>query len=150
MSQTVTVASLFRPSTARYSILYNLALILGGSFFIALSAQISILMPFSPVPVTGQTFAVLMVGALMGSRLGVLCVSTYLLEGMMGLPVFSYAHGGLIYLAGPTGGYLIGFIFAAAITGFLSEIGWDRKVTTMVLSMFFGTLAIYVSGVIWL
>ena len=86
----------------------------------------------------------------MGSRMGALCVLTYLLEGAMGLPVFSQARAGFIHLLGPTGGYLTGFVFAAGITGYLSEKGWGRKVMTTVFSMCLGLVSIYVSGVIWL
>lgn len=106
--------------------------------------------PLAPVPITGQTFAVLLVGALLGSKRGALSMIVYLGSGLMGAPVFSKAGWGLSHLAGPTGGYLVGFVLAAFLVGKLSEMGWDRKVRTTVLAMTFGTIVIYFSGCLWL
>jgi biotin transport system substrate-specific component len=141
------VADLARPSQRHLARFYDAAVIAGGSIVIALGAQIAI---GQPVPVTGQTFAVLMVAALLGSRRGTLCVLTYLAEGLSGLPVFSYGQGGLAAFLGPTGGYLIGFVIAAYVVGALSERTWDRRVTTTVAAMALGSLAIYACGLVWL
>lgn len=130
-------------------LLHNAAVVVGGTLLIALSARISI--PIGPVPFTMQTFAVLLVGMLLGSRLGSLTVLAYLAEGLAGLPVFapSTAPGPAAFL-GPTGGYLVGFVAAAAVVGLLAERGWDRGRLTTVLAMVVGNLVIYTFGVGWL
>jgi biotin transport system substrate-specific component len=125
-------------------------LILGGSLLVGLMAQVAIPLPFTPVPVTGQTFAVLLVGALYGSQRGALTVGLYLLEGALGLPVFAGGTSGLGRLLGPTGGYLIGFVAAAWIVGRLCEHGWDRRVPTAALAMLMGNAVIYLCGLPWL
>jgi biotin transport system substrate-specific component len=143
----LTVADLVRPAQGRLAGFYDAALIAGGSVAIALSAQFAIL---HPVPITGQTFAVLMVAALLGSRRGVLCILAYLAEGLLGLPVFAQGKAGLAAFLGPTGGYLVGFVFAAWIVGALSERTWDRRVLGTVAAMVLGNLAIYTCGLAWL
>lgn len=125
-------------------------LILGGSLLIALLAQIRIILPFSPVPITGQTFAVLLLGALYGSRRGSLTVVNYLALGAVGLPVFAGGTFGLFRLLSPTGGYLVGFLVAAFVVGLLSERGWDRRLWTTAASMIIGNLLIYAAGILWL
>lgn len=149
MVTNATVADLLRPCERRLAGFYDLALIVGGSLLIGLCAQLRIVLPFGPVPVTGQTFAVLMTGALLGSRRGGLAVLAYLIEGAAGLPVFAYG-GGAAALLGPTGGYLMGFLPAAYITGSLAERGWDRRFGTTVLAMVLGNAAIYACGLFWL
>lgn len=123
-------------------------LILFGSLFIAALAQVRI--PLQPVPITGQTLAVLLVGMALGSRRGVLAVLAYLGMGAAGLPFFTGAQSGLVYMAGPTGGYLAGFILAAWLVGWLAERGWDRNLGTTLAAMALGNLAIYAVGVSWL
>ena len=130
--------------------LYNLALILGGSLLLGLVAQIAIPLPFSPVPITGQTFGVLLIGATLGSKRGALCILTYLAEAIAGLPFFTGGASGIAALAGPTGGYLVGFVLAAYITGWLAERGWDRQLKTNLLAMVLGNIAIYALGLPWL
>ena len=134
----------------RAGVYYDIASIIGGSLVIALSAQVAVLLPFSPVPVTLQTFAVLMTGALLGSRRASLSVLIYIMEGAAGLPVFALGRGGFIVLLGPTGGYLVGFIAAAYITGLLAERGWNRRTLTTVLSLALGHAAIYPFALLWL
>jgi biotin transport system substrate-specific component len=143
----LTVADLVRPSQKGLARLYDAALIVGGSIVIALCAQIAI---GYPVPVTGQTFGVLMVAALLGSRRGTLCVLAYLAEGLVGLPVFAQGKAGPATLLGPTGGYLVGFILAAWLVGSLSERMWDRRVPTTMAAMVLGNFAIYACGLAWL
>ncbi|UCG57594.1 MAG: biotin transporter BioY [Phycisphaerales bacterium] len=150
MVTSLTVADLLRPSARRYAQFYDAALVIGGSLLIGLSAQIAIWLPISPVPVTGQTFAVLMLGALLGARRGSLAVVAYIVEGAVGLPVFAAARAGLPILLGPTGGYLVGFIAAAHITGSLAEKGWDRRIWSTILAMGLGNVAIYACGLFWL
>jgi len=127
----------------------NIALILAGSGFVAVCAQFSYQFSFSTVPVTGQTFAVLLVGALFGSRLGAATLTAYLAEGAMGLPVFAGGHGGVSAIATASGGYLFGFIIAAYVVGWFAERGWDRS-RWIVLPMLLGNAVLYVPGIIWL
>lgn len=128
----------------------NIALIVAGSLLTALAAQVSIPLPFTPVPITGQTFAVLLVGAVLGSRRGAASMALYVAEGLAGLPVFAGGKAGLAVLLGPTGGYLLGFIVAAFVTGWLAERGWDRRPLTTALAMVLGNVVIYLFGVSWL
>jgi len=125
-------------------------LVVGMSLLTGLAAQVAIPLPFSPVPVTGQTFAVLLAGALLGSRRGALSQVTYIAEGLAGMPVFAGGHAGLAWALGPTGGYLAGFVAAAFVTGWLAERGWDRKVLTAALAMAVGNGVIYAFGLVWL
>ena len=149
MLATATVADLLRPSQKNSALIYNIVLIIGGSLIIALSAHIKVLLPFSPVPITAQTFTVLIIGALLGAKLGSLAVIAYLIEGIIGLPFFTSATG-FTALQGFTGGYLIGFIPAAYLTGFLAQKGWDKRFGTTVLAMILGNLVIYTFGLLWL
>ena len=123
-------------------------LVFAGAVALALLAQIQI--PLQPVPVTGQTFGVLLVGALLGSRRGTLSMLTYLSMGAAGLPVFAGLGAGASHFAGPTGGYLVGFVVAAWLIGRLAERGWDRRVHTTALAMLLGTVLIYLPGIAWL
>lgn len=127
----------------------NVILIAAGSALMALSARFSYQFSFSTVPVTGQTFAVLLIGALYGSRLGAATLIAYLAEGAAGMPVFSAGAGGIAAIATPSGGYLFGFIIAAYVVGFFAERGADRS-RWIVVPMLLGTALIYVPGVIWL
>lgn len=127
----------------------DLLLIVAGSLFIALFAQISI--PMIPVPLTGQSFAILLIGALMGGKRAFLTTSLYVFEGAVGLPVFANASFGLPVLFGPTGGYLFGFIFAATAMGYLSEkFLFDRKLSTALLIFSVGHFIIFSFGMIHL
>ena len=133
---------------ARQSALADLALILLGSLVVAAAAQISIHLEL--VPVTGQTFGVLLVGMALGSRRGALALAAYLAEGVAGLPVFAEAKFGLATVQGPTGGYLLGFVAAAWLVGLLAERGFDRSLFTTLAAMAAGSALIYVCGVVWL
>ena len=125
----------------------SVALVFAFSLLTALAAQIVI--PIGPVPITGQTFAVLLTGALLGSRLGALAMIAYLVEGASGLPFFYGGHGGLGHLLGPTGGYLVAFPAAAFITGAFAEHGWDRRFFTAAAAMAIGSAVIMLSGWTW-
>ena len=149
MLATATVADLLRPTQKTSALIYNIILVIGGSLIIALSAHLKVLLPFSPVPVTAQTFTVLIIGALLGAKLGSLSVIAYLIEGIIGLPFFS-SGAGYTVLLGFTGGYLIGFIPAAYLTGFLAQKGWDKRIATTILAMILGNLVIYTFGLLWL
>jgi biotin transporter BioY len=143
-----TYADLLRPANPGQRWIYHLLLILGFSLLIGLSAQVEI--PLQPVPITGQTFAVLMAGAVLGSRRGALSILAYLAQGLAGLPVFAGGKAGMAALMGPSGGYLIGFVAAAFVTGLLAERGWDRRLKTNFLAMLLGNIVIYVFGLPWL
>ena len=122
-------------------------LVIVFSLFIAACAQFTI--PIGPVPITGQSFAVLLTGALLGSRLGAAAVIAYLIEGAIGLPFFSGGGGGILRFFGPTGGYLIAFPAAAYVTGAFAEHGWDKNYWTAVTAMGIGSLIILLVGGVW-
>jgi biotin transporter BioY len=125
----------------------SVSLVFIFSLLMALAAQIVI--PVGPVPITAQTFVVLLCGALLGSRLGAAAMIVYLAEGAFGLPFFSAGRGGFAHLFGPTGGYLVAFPAAAFITGAFAEHGWDRRFHTAVAAMAIGSLIIMLSGWAW-
>ena len=137
------------PSVARRREL-DVALIAVGSLLVAVSAQIAIPLPWTPVPITGQTLGVLLVGASLGWRRGALAMALYLAEGAGGLPVFAGGGAGVVHLMGPTAGYLWSFPFAAGLVGWLADRGWDRRLWTALAAMALGELAVYAFGVPWL
>ena len=129
----------------------QLMLVIAFSLLTALSAQIIIPLPWTPVPITGQTFAVLLTGALLGSRLGALAMVVYLIEGASGLPFFRSGQGGLHYLLlSPTAGYLFSYPLAAFLTGWLAERGWDRSYLKASAAMALGSVVILLCGWSWL
>jgi biotin transport system substrate-specific component len=126
----------------------HVALILAGTLIVALSARIYI--PMEPVPFTGQTFGVLLVGGALGFRRAALALLLYLGIGIIGVPVFSQGTSGVEIVRGVTGGYLIGFVVAAAVVGRLAELGWDRHIGGALGMMLIGNALIYAIGVPWL
>jgi len=143
-----TVSLRFFPRAATW--LRDLTLIILGSLFVAALAQVEIPLPFTPVPITGQTFGVLLVGAALGSKRGAASLTLYLAEGALGLPFFAGGAHGLSVLTGATAGYLLGFVGAAYVIGRLAEIGYERSVRTSFIPFLIGTVIIYVCGVTWL
>lgn len=146
-----TLASVLWRAQNRLHPLRQFFLAIAGSALLALSAKVQI--PFYPVPLTMQTFVVLAIGMALGWKLGALTVLLYLAEGAAGLPVFAGSPEkgvGLAYMLGPTGGYLFGFVVAAAACGFLAERGWDRRASTTAAAMLVGNLLIYACGLAWL
>ena len=143
-------ADVVRPVSRASGRLSNVLLTVGFSLLIGLSAQIAIPLPFTPVPLTFQTLAVLACGALLGRTRGVSAVLLYVAEGSAGLPVFSGGRAGVVHLLGPTGGYLIGFLAAAYLAGLLAEKGWDRKISTAFAALMIADAAIYLPGLLWL
>lgn len=136
---------------SQYGWLRNVLLLVAGSMLLTLSAKVNV--PFYPVPMTMQTFAVLVIGAAYGWRLGTATVLFYLAQGALGLPVFAGTPEkgiGLAYLMGPTGGYLVGFAAGAFVTGWLAERGWDRSFLKLLAAMFLGHLAIFAFGTAYL
>jgi len=128
-----------------------LFLILVGSLLLTVSAKVQV--PFYPVPMTLQTLVVLLIGIAFGWRMGSATVLAYLAQGALGFPVFAGTPEkglGLLYMAGPTGGYLLGFALAAATTGWLAERGLDRSAIGTAFAMAAGNVVIYVCGLVWL
>jgi biotin transporter BioY len=125
----------------------DIILILCFTLLTAISAKLKI--EIGTVPITGQTFAVLLSGALLGSRRGALSQIFYLLGGLAGIPWFARG-GGIAYLMSPTFGYIVGFVLAAFVVGFLCERGLDRKIETAILAMLVGNVLIYFPGLLWL
>jgi biotin transport system substrate-specific component len=134
----------------RTGLLVDALLVCAGAGFVALAAQLSIHLGFTPVPITGQTFAVCLVGAAYGPVLGMASMVLYLAVGLAGAPVYAdHAHGWSV-VSGATGGYIVGFVAAAALTGFLAERRWDRRFSTAVTAMLTGNVVIYLFGLPWL
>ena len=134
----------------RAGLLVDALLVVAGAAFVALAAQVSIHLGFTPVPITGQTFAVCLVGAAYGPLLGMSSMVLYLAVGIAGAPVYAdHAHGWDEF-SGSTGGYIVGFVVAAALTGWLAERRWDRRFSTAVTAMLSGNVVIYVFGLTWL
>jgi len=134
----------------RTSAVTNVVAVASGVTFLAILAQIALPIPGSPVPVTGQTLGVLLIGASYGSRLGVTTFLTYLLVGMAGAPVFAEGASGLARLTGPTGGYLFGMLVSTYLIGALAGRRWDQRVRTALPAMLLGTVVIFSFGLFWL
>lgn len=130
--------------------LRDVLLIVGAVLLLAALAQVEIPLPFTPVPITGQTFGVLLVGAALGAKRAAASMMGYIAAGASGLPFFAGGAGGLHILTGATAGYLAGFVFAAYVIGLLAERGLDRSWRTSLIPFLAGTLIIYVCGVAWL
>ncbi len=125
----------------------DIALIVGGSLLVALLAQVKIPLGFTPVPITGQTFAVLLVGALLGGWRGGLALALYAVEGAF-LPFFAGGASGWFWTL-PSGGYIVGFIPAAALVGWLCQLGWNRR-PWLLAAMLLGNAVIYLPGLLQL
>lgn len=134
----------------RAGLLRDVALVVGFSILTALCARISLWI--GPVPITGQTFGVLLTGAFLGSRRGALSQLTYMAVGATGIPMWFAAGGslGIARIIGPTGGYLFGFVAMAFVVGWLAERNWDKRMVTAVLAMLAGSVAMYAFGLTWL
>jgi biotin transport system substrate-specific component len=130
--------------------LRHIGLIVAGALLIFLTARISVVLPGNPVPFTMQNFGILVVGGALGLRRGSVAAILYVLLGVVGLPFFAEGRGGLQVIWGATGGYLIGFIVAAALVGRLAELGWDRRLGGAIGATTLGTIVIYAIGVPWL
>lgn len=156
----------FQPDSRLASLARDITLMVGFAGFVALFAQIAVRLPWTTVPITGQTFAALVTGGALGARRGAGSLTIYMLMGMIGLPVFAAASSGIegtwgVHFIAPwkgthampwdisSGGYIVGFILAAGVTGYLAERQWDRK-PWVHLGMLLGTAMIYVPGILWL
>ena len=145
LGQPAVLADLIPAARAR-----DIALVVGGALLTAVCAQISIPVPGSPVPVTGQTFAVMLCGAGLGAVRGSAAMALYWLLGMIGLPFYADGEGGIHAAFGATGGYLVGFIVAALLIGWLAQRQWDRRFNSAVAAMLTGSVVIYAFGLPWL
>ncbi len=143
-----TITQRLFPKTSR--LVRDLLVIVGGSLLVAVFAQIRIVLPFSPVPITGQTLAVLLVGVALGKNRASISMILYLGMGLAGMPVFAGGAHGLAYMTGATGGYLVGFVVAAYVAGWLAEKGLDRDIRTALLPFLVGEMVIYAFGLTWL
>lgn len=142
-----TLLGVFQPKSDAAKLASNLATVVLGTLLITICAKISV--PVWPVPVTLQSLAIVTLAAAFGLRIGVATVALYLLEGAVGAPVFARG-GGLDYLAGPTGGFLIGFLFLAAIVGFAADRGASGKPLALFGAMLAGNVILYALGFAWL
>src|SRR4051812_37382164 len=147
MSTDVRADTLMGAALAPLDSTRSAGLVIVYSLFIAAAAQFSF--QIGPVPITGQSFAVLLTGALLGSRLGAAAVIAYLIEGAIGLPFFAGGGAGIVRFFGPTAGYLIAFPAAAFITGAFAEHGWDKRYLTAVAAMAIGSSIILLGGLAW-
>jgi len=138
------------PLDGTAALLRDVVLVVAFGTLMALFARISIPLPFTPVPITGQTFGVLLTGAVLGSRRGAAAMLVYLAEGIAGLPVFAFGLSGWAIITGPTGGYLLSYPLAAFAVGFLAERGWDGTFIRTAIAMLVGNVIIYLVGVPWL
>lgn len=141
-SHALTVYDLIKPS----SIWMEIPLLIGFNLLLVGCAYLAVHLPFSVVPVTAQTFGVLLVAMALGRVRGTAVVLAYLAEGAAGLPVFAGGKAGMVALAGPTGGYLLGFLAAAFVTGWLADRGWDKGYLKSTIAMTLGTAMIFVCG----
>jgi biotin transport system substrate-specific component len=129
-------------------VVMDIVLVAAGAALAAIAAQVQV--PLWPVPITGQTLAVLLVGSSLGALRGTLSMLLYAVLGMVGLPVFSDAASGMGVILGPTGGYIVGFVFAAAFTGWIAQRSWDRRILRSLLAFAGGTVVTFAIGLPWL
>lgn len=128
----------------------DVSLVIGASILMALSAQVKIPLPFTPIPISMQSLTILYLAMLLGSKRGALAVLTYLAQGACGLPVFSGTGTGLLYMAGPTGGYLVGFAIAAYVSGLIVERSRAKSSISVCAAFIAGTAVIHFFGAAWL
>lgn len=142
--------TLAQAAGVRESSFRRVAAVIGGAALIAACAQISIPLGFTPVPLTGQTFAVLLVGASLGGLAGGASALLYVVAGLCGAPVYADHSHGWHTLSSASGGYLVGFVAAAVLTGWLAERRWDRHFGSSLGALVTGNVVIYAFGVVWL
>jgi biotin transport system substrate-specific component len=147
VSQVSTLKSAF---ITRSTVASQISMILTGTVFLAVMAQIAFPIPGSPVPFTGQTLGVLLLGTAYGAGLGFSTIAFYLLMGMAGAPIFSSGTSGIERIVGPTGGYLVGMLISSLVLGALAGRKWDQRIKTVIPTMIIGNLVIFAIGLLWL
>ncbi|RZS87541.1 biotin transport system substrate-specific component [Motilibacter rhizosphaerae] len=147
---TTNAVTLRRAVLPRSSAATEAALVAAGVLFLWAGAAVSVPLWFTPVPLTLQTFSVLLLASAFGARLGVLTFAAYFAVGLAGAPIFSQGHSGLAVLHLPSGGYLVGMLLASLLVGALADRGWDKEVGRTVVAMVLGNLVVYACGVPWL
>jgi biotin transport system substrate-specific component len=150
MSSTAIVPTLVRPSNRIAALAADAVLVALGVALIGASAQFSIHLPHTPVPITGQTFAVVLVGASLGSLRGTASAMLYLWLGVAGAPIYAHHDSGWDVITSASGGYIVGFVLAATASGLLAERGWDRRFSSAIGAMLTGNVIIYLVGLPWL
>ena len=143
-------ATLRHAAIPRSDLLTDVLLVLAGTGLVAGAAQISIKLPFTPVPITGQTFAVVVVGASLGMVRGTASLLLYMWLGVAGAPIYAHHDSGWSVITSASGGYIVGFVVAAAVTGWLAERNWDRHLSSAIAAMLTGNVIIYLVGLPWL
>jgi biotin transport system substrate-specific component len=147
ISQVSTLRSAVIPRTTAVT---QISLILSGTVFLAAMAQISFPIPGSPVPFTGQTLGVLLLGTAYGATLGFSTMAFYLLMGIIGAPIFASGSHGIEKIGGATGGYLVGMLISTLVLGALAGRKWDQKIKTVIPTMIIGNFIIFSAGLFWL
>jgi biotin transport system substrate-specific component len=147
--KTMTIPAVVIERLVRGRAASNVMLVIGASALIAIAAQVAIPLPFTPVPLTLQPLAVILIGVTLGSTRGAAAATLYLLEGFSGLPVFAQGHFGAFALLGPTAGFLYSYPFAAALAGFVSERGWGNSILRAITGMLLALGVIYLGGWSW-
>ena len=149
MNQNLLINNLITVENKNQEMLKNILLILSGTIFLALMSQLTIPLPFTPVPITGQTFAVMFIGLVYGKKLGSSTLLTYIAAGSAGLPVFAGFSGGLPFFT-PSGGYIIGFFFAALICGYFADKGWTKSPVKLISVLIIAHAVLYFFGLLQL
>lgn len=147
---TAQAATLRQAVVGRADLVTDTLFVLAGTGLVAVAAQISINLPFTPVPITGQTFAVVLVGASLGAIRGTASLMLYLWLGVAGAPIYADQAHGWSVITSASGGYIVGFVLAAAVTGYLAERKWDRQLSSAIAAMLTGNVIIYLVGLPWL
>ena len=149
MNQKTLINALIQAKSKEQVIMKNIFLILSGTLFIALVANLKIVLPFTPIPITGGTFAIILVGLTYGKKLAPATLLSYIVAGSVGLPVFAGYRGGIPFFS-PSGGYLIGYFFAALICGYFADKGWTKSYYKTIFVIILANIAIYTFGLIQL
>ena len=149
MNQNLLINNLIKAENKNQELLKNILLVLSGTIFLALMSQLSITLPFTPVPITGQTFAVMFIGLIYGRKLGSATLLSYIAAGSAGLPVFAGFSGGLTFFT-PSGGYIIGFYFAALICGYFADKGWTKSPVKLISLLIAAHAVLYFFGLLQL
>ena len=149
MNNNLLINNLFKVEKIHSKLFRNFILVISGVAFLSVMAQFSVNLPFTPIPITGQTLAVFVIALVYGSKLGSTTLISYITLGSMGAPVFSGGKFGFPFLL-PTGGYIIGFLFITIVCGYLSEIGFTKSYSKLLLTIIIGELLLYTCGLLQL